>query len=101
MIDLNAIKHRHLDPERMKGRTYYAGHIELDLAVLVAEVERLQSYASDCEQHAKFATEKATALERAAVVAWMREHWSEVLEQTPQQTARLIERGEHRREVTK
>lgn len=36
--------------------------------------------------------------ERAAVVAWLREHWSEVLEQTPQQTARLIERGEHRRE---
>lgn len=34
----------------------------------------------------------------AAVVAWLREHWSEVLEQTPQQTARLIERGEHRRE---
>ena len=36
--------------------------------------------------------------ERAAVVAWLREHWSEVLEQTPQQTAKLIERGEHRRE---
>lgn len=40
------------------------------------------------------------AKERAAVVAWLREHWSEVLEQTPQQTARLIERGDHRREVT-
>lgn len=36
--------------------------------------------------------------ERAAVVAWLRKHWSEVLEQTPQQTAKLIERGEHRRE---
>ena len=37
MIDLEAIKHRHLDPERMKGRTYYAGHLELDLAALVEE----------------------------------------------------------------
>lgn len=36
--------------------------------------------------------------ERAAVVAWLRKHWHEVLEQTPQQTAKLIERGEHRRE---
>lgn len=36
--------------------------------------------------------------ERAAVVAWLRAHWSDVLEQTPQQTAKLIERGEHRRE---
>lgn len=43
MIDLNAIKHRHLDPERMKGRTYYAGHLELDLAALVEEVERLRA----------------------------------------------------------
>jgi len=42
MIDLNAIKHRHLDPERMKGRTYYEGHIELDLAALVEEVETLR-----------------------------------------------------------
>ena len=39
--------------------------------------------------------------ERAAVVAWLRKHWSEVLEQTPQQTAKLIERGEHRREEEK
>lgn len=37
--------------------------------------------------------------ERAAVVAWLRAHWSDVLEQTPQQTAKLIERGEHCRKV--
>ena len=42
MIDLEAIKKRHLDPERMKGRTYYEGHIELDLAALVEEVETLR-----------------------------------------------------------
>ena len=46
MIDLDAIKHRHLDPERMKGRTYYQGHLELDLAALVEEVERLRGEAA-------------------------------------------------------
>jgi len=70
MIDLDAIKHRHLDPERMKGRTYYAGHIEIDLAALVSEVERLremllnagyrQGHADGCED------------ERASVVTWLR-----------------------------
>lgn len=39
--------------------------------------------------------------EREAVVAYLREHWSEVLEQTPQQTARIIEHGEHRKEEEK
>lgn len=42
MNDLDAIKKRHLDPERMQGRTYYAGHIELDLAACVEEIERLR-----------------------------------------------------------
>ena len=42
MIDLAAIKNRHLDPERMSGRTYYEGHIELDLAACVEEIERLR-----------------------------------------------------------
>jgi hypothetical protein len=42
MIDLEAIKKRHLDPESMKGRTYYEGHLELDLAALVEEVETLR-----------------------------------------------------------
>jgi len=42
MIDIEAIKKRHLDPERMKGRTYYEGHIELDLAACVEEIETLR-----------------------------------------------------------
>ena len=42
MNDLDAIKKRHLDPERMQGRTYYEGHIELDLAACVEEIERLR-----------------------------------------------------------
>jgi hypothetical protein len=42
MNDIEAIKKRHLDPERMKGRTYYEGHIELDLAACVEEIEKLR-----------------------------------------------------------
>ena len=42
MIDLEAIKKRHLDPERMEGRTYYEGHIELDLTACVEEIEKLR-----------------------------------------------------------
>jgi len=42
-LDLDAIKKRHLDPERNRGRTYYEGHIEVDLAALVEEVEHLRA----------------------------------------------------------
>lgn len=77
------------------------------LDALVAEVERLRAERDhfrkawsaaqvrlDCGTDAT----EAVREERAAVVAWLRKHWSEVLEQTPQQTAKLIERGEHRKE---
>ena len=72
---------------------------------LRAEVERLQSHAADCEQHAKFATEKATALERAAVVAWLRagvhHHRGfgfHLIGDELEAYADHIERGEHCRE---
>lgn len=42
MIDTDAIKKRHLDPDFNRGRTYYEGHIELDLAACVEEIERLR-----------------------------------------------------------
>ena len=41
--DIEAIKKRHLDPERYRGRTYYEGHIEVDLAACVEEIERLRA----------------------------------------------------------
>ena len=71
---------------------------------LLAEVKRLQSYAADCKQHAKFATETATALERAAVVAWLRACEDEscvFADDIASQFAAEIERGDHRREETK
>jgi len=107
MIDLNAIKHRHLDPERMKGRTYYAGHLELDLAALVAEVERLreQRVASTAALLKGYETGKAE--ERAAVVAWLHRmernarHWGGKDDERADIYARLadvFECGEHRSE---
>jgi hypothetical protein len=45
MIDLDAIRARHLRPEQMEHRTFYAGHIVIDLADLCDEVERLRANA--------------------------------------------------------
>jgi hypothetical protein len=41
-LDLEAIKQRHLRPEQMEHRTFYEGHIVIDLAALVEEVEYLR-----------------------------------------------------------
>ena len=68
-LDIEAIKKRHLDPERNRGRTYYAGHIEVDLAAVVEEVEYLRK-------------------ERPAVVAWLHKHELFIV-------ADLIDRGVH------
>jgi len=46
MTDLDTIRKRHLDPERNRGRTYYEGHIEVDLAMLVEEVAWLRKEVS-------------------------------------------------------
>ena len=97
LIDIVAIKARLY--AWSSGDAWHIAYALADILALVAEVERLQSYASDCEQHAKFATEKATALERAAVVAWLRAQSQLTLyEATPDDVADAIERGEHRHE---
>jgi hypothetical protein len=74
-IDINAVRQRHLRPEQMEHRTFYEGHIAIDLANLCDEVEHLRG-------------------ERAAVVAYLRAPGTscdnEVL-------AEAVERGEHRR----
>ena len=92
MIDLDAIKKRHLDPERNRGRTYYEGHIEVDLAMLVEEVEWLRSLRHiDNEQLAR-AWDESRDMERAAVVAWL-----EKAGFMPSMVE-VFRRGEHRRE---
>jgi hypothetical protein len=75
-IDLEAIRARHLRPEQMEHRTFYAGHIVIDLSHLCDEVERLRGEAER---------------DRADVVSFVRGARLDEL-------ADSIERGEHRRE---
>jgi hypothetical protein len=41
-LDLDGIRKRHLSLDRLANRTFYTGHIVLDLADCVGEVERLR-----------------------------------------------------------
>jgi len=82
MLNIKAIKERHLRPEQMENRTFYEGHIVIDLAALVEEVEYLRG-------------------ERAAVVAFLRESDTVCMKCGDRATLDLayrIECGEHRRE---
>lgn len=101
MIDLNALR----KVLHLAARWGWEGAYRQDVTALVAEVERLQSRVADCEQHAKFATEKAAALERAAVVAWLRAWQGQMDDRITHDDAdyaiRVIERGWHRREGEK
>jgi hypothetical protein len=72
---------------------------------LVAEIERLRMDSADIHHAYAFAREKATALERAAVVAWLRawcdapghdDHFCAFCRERAH-AANAIERGEHRR----
>ena len=40
---IKSIKSRHLHKESLAGRTFYDGHIVIDLQLLIDEVERLSS----------------------------------------------------------
>lgn len=42
MVDLNIIKARHLSEQRLAGQTLYEGHIAIDLAACVEEIEQLR-----------------------------------------------------------
>ena len=64
----------------------------IDIAALVAEVERLQQMQPKRDYYASL----GAAQERAAVVAWLRA-W-DGLSDWPRTLALAIERGEHRRE---
>ena len=88
----------------MSGGHYLAVRAE-DFNALVAEVERLRAERHldnvDLAQAYDFARDKATALERAAVVAWLRSQVSQAAgddDYAYEHAADVIERGEHRRE---
>lgn len=40
---IKAIRSRHLHPKSLEGKTFYEGHIIIDLQLLIDEVERLKS----------------------------------------------------------
>ena len=88
----------------MSGGHYLAVRAE-DFNALVAEVEHLRAERHldnvDLAQAYDFARDKATALERAAVVAWLRSQVSQAAgddDYAYEHAADVIERGEHRRE---
>lgn len=96
MIDLDAIRARHLRPEQMEHRTFYAGHIVIDLAACIEEVEHLRA---EVHEMRRWAEEAARAenlnaqdarREREDAVAFVRGARLDEL-------ADAIERGEHRR----
>lgn len=81
-LDIEAIKRRHLRPDQMANRTFYEGHIVIDLAALVEEVEYLRK-------------------ERSAVVEFLREGDTVCMECGDRATLDLAYRialGEHRSE---
>ena len=93
-LDLEAIKKRHLNPERNRGRTYYLGHIEVDLAACVEEIERLREEAHEMRvwavepARAENANAQETRRERDAVVAFL-------LGARLDELSAAIKRGEH------
>ena len=50
-LNIEAIRNRHLRPEQMEHRTFYEGHIVIDLSDAVEEVERLRNELSRKHEH--------------------------------------------------
>jgi len=42
MIDIDAVRQRHLRPEQMEHRTFYEGHIIIDLGAALDEIAALR-----------------------------------------------------------
>lgn len=55
-LDIEAIRARHLRPEQMEHRTFYQGHIVIDLADALEEIERLRAVVS--AEHAEWRSNK-------------------------------------------
>lgn len=85
-FDVNAVRQRHLRPEQMEHRTFYEGHVLIDLARALEEIERLQQGADQ---------------ERAAVVSYLRRETYPCCSECNGQLADWIERGDHHRHPEK
>lgn len=47
MIDLEAITDRHLTKDKMEGKTFYEGHVVIDLYNCVEEIKRLRAASTE------------------------------------------------------
>jgi len=94
--DLDAIRQRHLRKEQMEHRTFYEGHIVIDLAALIEEVERLR----EGEARRLQLLDDAGGLEneRNALAAG-REHYRRAMEYADAEAERLREENRKLREV--
>ena len=97
MLDLDKIIERHLTKDKMEGRTFYDGHIVIDLFECVEEIKQLRSALTTMQG----AYELGVDTERDDVVAFLRE--TLVTSETAYASDDLdyviavIERGEHKK----
>ena len=79
-IDIDAVRQRHLRPEHMEHRTFYEGHIVIDLGAALDEIERLRNMVVSLVEQEVFLLDAAAqeqegrADDRLAVVAYLRQH---------------------------
>jgi len=79
MLDLDKIIERHLTKDKMEGRTFYDGHIVIDLFECVEEIKQLREEIHTLRlwveeaAHAENLNARDAQNERADVVAFLRE----------------------------
>jgi hypothetical protein len=69
MIDIEAIINRHLTSDKMDNKTFYEGHIVIDLHNAIEEIKELRAALVTMQG----AYELGVDTERAAVLAWLRD----------------------------
>ena len=105
MLDIQAIIDRHLTDEKMQGKTFYEGHVVIDLNNAIQEIKELRAALTTMQG----AYELGVDTERAAVVAWLHRmernarHWGGKDDERADIYARLadvFECGEHLKETS-
>jgi ribose 5-phosphate isomerase len=101
MLDIQAIIDRHLTDEKMQGKTFYEGHIVVDLYNAIEEIKELRAALTTMQG----AYELGVDTERAAVVALVNERAEKIRFTLAERSIPLlkdilycIERGEHLKE---
>ena len=92
MIDIEAITNRHLTSDKMDNKTFYEGHIVIDLHNAIEEIKELRAALVTTQG----AYELGVDTERDAVVAWLRKNDAD--EFAAPEHADFIERGWHLKE---